>query len=162
MKKILIICPAYNEATKLPKLLDEFKKTDYFNNLFVINSGSTDETESILTKNNISHISLPINKGGGYAIVQGINYAIKNEFEICCVIAGNGKMDPAEIDKFLTKIEFEGYDFVQGSRYLNFGDTTNMPLFRKIVIPITSKLGNRKLVAGQEDLILEVAQKLKK
>ena len=90
MKKILIICPAYNEATKLPKLIDEFKKTDHFNNLFVINSGSTDDTESILIKNNISHISLPINKGGGYAIVQGINYAIKNGFEICCVIAGNG------------------------------------------------------------------------
>ena len=86
MKKILIICPAYNEATKLPKLIDEFKKTDHFNNLFVINSGSTDDTESILTKNNILHISLPINKGGGYAIVQGINYAIKNDFEICCVM----------------------------------------------------------------------------
>ena len=53
MKKILIICPAYNEATKLPKLIDEFKKTDHFNNLFVINSGSTDDTESILIKNNI-------------------------------------------------------------------------------------------------------------
>lgn len=139
MKKILIICPAYNEATKLPKLLDEFKKTDYFNNLFVINSGSTDETESILTKYNISHISLPINKGGGYAIVQGINYAIKNEFEICCVIAGNGKMDPAEIDKFLSKIEFEGYDFVQGSRYLDHGKSY-LPTFRKIMIPLVTKL----------------------
>ena len=71
MKKILIICPAYNEATKLPKLIDEFKKTDHFNNLFVINSGSTDDTESILpvknlkklfieNKNNILKIFFPL------------------------------------------------------------------------------------------------------
>lgn len=138
VKKILIICPAYNEAAKLPKLIDEFKKTNHFNNLFVINSGSTDNTESILNRNNVSHISLPINKGGGYAIVQGINYAIKNEFDICCVIAGNGKMDPVEIDNFLYKIELEGYDFVQGSRYLE-NEKNYLPTFRKIMIPIVTK-----------------------
>ena len=35
MKKLLVICPAWNEAEKLPKLLNEFKqlgvKTDLFN-----------------------------------------------------------------------------------------------------------------------------------
>ena len=40
MKKLIIICPAYNEADKLPKLIDEFKNSNYLNNLFVVNSGS--------------------------------------------------------------------------------------------------------------------------
>ena len=53
--------------------------------------------------------------------------------------AGNGKMDPSEIDKFLSKIEFEGYDFVQGSRYLDH-EKNYLPTFRKIMIPLVTKL----------------------
>ena len=95
MKKILIICPAYNEATKLPKLIDEFKKTDHFNNLFVINSGSTDDTESILTKNNILHISLPINKGGGYAIVH--QFCSIGSYSFCAMGSAVNKDIPAYV-----------------------------------------------------------------
>ena len=139
MKEILVICPAFNEGAKLPKLIEEFKKTDFQKNLFVINSGSTDNTEDILIKNNISHITLPVNKGGGYAIVKGIYHAIKNNYDICCIIAGNGKMDPAEINQFLYKIENENCDFVQGSRYLDY-EKDYLPLFRRIMIPFVTKL----------------------
>tara|TARA_Y100001936_G_C16013131_1_gene634828 strand:- start:60 stop:779 length:720 start_codon:yes stop_codon:yes gene_type:complete len=139
MKKLIIICPAYNEADKLPKLIDEFKNSNYLNNLFVVNSGSTDNSENILIKNNIEHISLPINKGGGYAIIKGIEHALSNGFEICCIIAGNGKMDPQEISKFIEKIEIENYDFVQGSRYLD-NEINYLPTFRRIMIPFVTNL----------------------
>ena len=104
MGKLLIICPAYNEAKKLPKLINEFKQTKYLEDLYVVNSGSKDESEKILIENNIRHTSLPENKGGGHAIITGIKYAIKNEYKICCIIAGNGKMDPREVTKLIEKM----------------------------------------------------------
>jgi dolichol-phosphate mannosyltransferase len=137
MKKLLVICPAFNEAEKLPKLLNEFKNSQYFNNLFVVNSGSLDNSEEILKDNNVNYITLPINKGGGFAIIKGIQYAIDYDYEICCIIAGNGKMDPNEIGKFIKKIEMDDYDFVQGSRYLN-NKKEYLPTFRRLVIPIVT------------------------
>ena len=46
-------------------------------------------------------------------------------------VAGNGKDSPADIAKLKAAIE-EGYDFVQGSRYLPGGSQGRMPLYRKI------------------------------
>ena len=119
MSKLLIICPAFNEGEKLPTLIEEFKSTSHFKNLLVINSGSSDNTKNILKKNNIKSIDLPVNKGVGFALISGIKYAIEKNYDICCVIAGNGKMDPKEIDKIVHKVKNEDYDFVQGSRYLD-------------------------------------------
>tara|TARA_Y100000389_G_C17443946_1_gene510418 strand:- start:1570 stop:2289 length:720 start_codon:yes stop_codon:yes gene_type:complete len=150
MGKLLIICPAYNEAKKLPKLINEFKQTKYLEDLYVINSGSNDESEKILTENNIHHTSLPDNKGGGYAIITGIKYAIKNEYEVCCIIAGNGKMDPREITKFIEKIEIENYDFVQGSRYLS-NEKNYLPAFRKAMIPFVTSLYSKVFKVGFTD-----------
>ncbi len=139
MSKLLIICPAFNEGEKLPTLIEEFKSTSHFKNLLVINSGSSDNTKNILKKNNIKSIDLPVNKGVGFALISGIKYAIEKNYDICCVIAGNGKMDPKEIDKIVHKVKNEDYDFVQGSRYLD-KESTFLPTFRRIMIPIVTKL----------------------
>ena len=48
-------------------------------------------------------------------------------------------MRPKYIDKILHPILNDDYDFVHGSRYIE-NVKTNMPLFRKIVIPLTSKI----------------------
>ena len=48
MENLIIICPAYNEGSKLPVLINEFKSTKYTRNLLVVNSGSDDDSENIL------------------------------------------------------------------------------------------------------------------
>ncbi len=139
MENLIIICPAYNEGNKLPGLIDEFKSTKYTRNLLVVNSGSDDDSENILIDKKIKHLTLPVNRGGGYAIIQGIKYAIENNIEICCVIGGNGKMDPKEIEKFINKIQEDGFEFVQGSRYLE-NQNNYLPPFRRVMIPIVTNL----------------------
>ena len=50
-------------------------------------------------------------------------------------MAGNGKDDPREIPRLLRQLIEEGYDYVQGARYLPGGKTENLPLFRRLMIP---------------------------
>jgi dolichol-phosphate mannosyltransferase len=51
-------------------------------------------------------------------------------FDVLVVVAGNDKDRPAEIPRLLQPIR-EGYDFVQGSRYLSGGDLGAMPWHRR-------------------------------
>lgn len=73
----------------------------------------------------------PERKGIGYAIRQGIDYCIRNDYDIIVVMAGNGKDDPHDIPKLIKKIE-EGYDYVQGSRFIKGGISKGLPLQREI------------------------------
>jgi dolichol-phosphate mannosyltransferase len=69
----------------------------------------------------------------GAAIRQGFDYALKKEYQYVVVIAGNNKDEPNEIPNLLEPLEKDGFDFIQGSRFLggtkNFG---HMPFYRKI------------------------------
>jgi dolichol-phosphate mannosyltransferase len=54
--------------------------------------------------------------------------------EVIVVMVGNGNDDPAEIPRFLSLIIDEGYDYVQGARFLSGGSSINLPLFPRIFI----------------------------
>ena len=43
-------------------------------------------------------------------------------------------MDPKEIEKFINKIQEDGFEFVQGSRYLE-NQNNYLPPFRRVMIP---------------------------
>ena len=61
-------------------------------------------------------------------------YAKKYNFDYLVHLAGNGKMNPAQIDKFLELIIKYNFDFVSGSRFLEGSSKKNNPLIRLILI----------------------------
>ncbi|MGA1977443.1 MAG: glycosyltransferase family 2 protein [Bacteroidales bacterium] len=78
MKKISAIICAYNEADTIQDVVT--KVCDYFfDEVVVVNDGSTDKTDSILKEindfHNFKYIALPENKGKGYAMATGIENA---------------------------------------------------------------------------------------
>ncbi|TAL47414.1 glycosyltransferase family 2 protein [archaeon] len=77
-------------------------------------------------------------RGIGYAIKQGYKYALSKGFDTIVVMAGNGKDDPSEIPRLLKKIS-EGYDYVQGSRFMQGGKSFNLPLGRYILMKLLTK-----------------------
>lgn len=139
MTKILIICPVYNEEQHLDELIKEFHETEFNGDLLFINSGSKDKSLSIIERSNFNYISIDKNLGVGNAIVTGIQYGLENEYTIISIIAGNGKMRPKYINNLIEPIIKRSYHFVQGSRYIHF-ENKNMPYFRKIIIPIITKV----------------------
>jgi dolichol-phosphate mannosyltransferase len=56
------------------------------------------------------------------------------------VLAGNGKDDPAQIPQLVRPIIEEGYDYVQGSRFLKGGSYENTPPIRLFLAKTFSML----------------------
>ncbi len=135
--KALCVIPVFNEYTKLIRLIDQIKKNQHkkFNLQYIfVNNGSTDESLNLIKKSNIKYLDLKKNKGVGYALMVGFLYAKKYNFDYLVHLAGNGKMNPAQIDKFLELIVKYDFDFVSGSRFLEGSSKKNNPLIRLILI----------------------------
>jgi dolichol-phosphate mannosyltransferase len=125
----------YNTAESTKAALSKFSAERNYD-ILVINDGSTDETRDIVTRYNFKSIEHSQNRGVGAAIKTGIRYAVENNYEIAAVLAGNNKDNPAEISRLFDPIIKEGYDYVQGSRFIHGGRWDNLPPFRFIMVKI--------------------------
>ncbi len=123
MPKVLIIVPAYNEASNLPHLIQELnaacKESDQAAiSVLVINDGSTDNSKEVLSSAGVAYLSMPFNIGIGAAMQTGYQYALENKYDIAIQIDGDGQHDPKMIDAMIDAIK-GGYDAVIGSRFID-------------------------------------------
>ena len=135
--KTLCIIPCYNEEKRLVKFLNrikQFKNKRKDIDFFFIDDGSTDNSSNLIKKNKFKFKKLKKNTGVGKALIEGYIYAKRNKYSILVHLAGNGKMDPFQINKMLKPIKENDYDFVSGSRFLKKGGTKNTPLYRLFLI----------------------------
>ena len=127
MKKILIVIPAYNEAENIEKVYKEIinynKKNETSYDVIVINDGSKDNTEEILTRNSIPHISLIHNLGIGGAVQTGYKYAYKNNYDIAVQFDGDGQHDINYVKNIVEPIINNECDMCIGSRFIDKSKT---------------------------------------
>ena len=145
MKKILIIIPAYNEEKSILKTYQEIinynkkNKTNY--ECIVVNDGSLDSTEDILTENNIPHLTLPLNLGIGGAVQAGYKYAFENDYDIAIQFDGDGQHDVNYIKYIVKPISNKKANMVIGSRFIK-EETSDFKStkMRRIGIKLISKI----------------------
>ncbi|MBU4333191.1 MAG: glycosyltransferase family 2 protein, partial [Candidatus Omnitrophica bacterium] len=66
-------------------------------------------------------------------IRTAIKFAREKGYEVLVIMAGNDKDDPQQISNLIDPILNEGYDFIQGSRYVGKnGVGGDMPFYRKL------------------------------
>lgn len=135
-RKIAII-PVYNQIGTIGKVLAKFTNPAVDEICLVVDCPTNALLHEIEivgkeTKIPIHIISNSQRMGVGYAIREGIKYARSNGHDIIVVMAGNGKDDPREIPRLLDSIVNEGYDYVQGSRYILGGRRVKNPILRGI------------------------------
>ena len=135
-KKIAII-PVYNDAGNIVKVLARFRDKTVDEICIVVDSATKDDQHEIGKA--AAKIRTPVHvirnrerKGIGYAIKEGIEYALDRGHRVAVVMAGNNKDDPREIPRLLTPILKEGYDYVQGSRFLPGGRRVKNPFLRGV------------------------------
>lgn len=120
--KILIIIPAYNEEDNILRTYRSIKNYCITNkkkyDVVVINDGSTDNTEDILSKNKINHIKLVHNLGIGGAVQTGYKYALENDYDIAVQYDGDGQHDVRYVENIIKPILENEADFVIGSRFI--------------------------------------------
>ena len=106
--------------------------------IVVADGGSTDGSLALDTLDAFRLRALLVKKGPGKLSAQmrmAIDFALEEGYEGLVVIDGNGKDDYNAIPRFLELLD-DGYDHVQGSRYVPGGVAINTPLSRAIAVRV--------------------------
>ncbi|MBQ8891799.1 MAG: glycosyltransferase family 2 protein [Bacilli bacterium] len=150
--KTLIIIPAYNEEKSILRVYDNIidynkkNKSDY--DIIVINDGSKDNTEEVLSKNNIPHIKLIQNLGIGGAVQTGYKYAYEHNYDIAVQYDGDGQHNIEYVENIIEPIKNNEASMVIGSRFVKDIDTFKSSAARRLGIKLISFF--IKLVTGKK------------
>ncbi len=122
--KCCVIIPTFNNARFLNALFDEVVRLGA--QVIVVNDGSTDETESILSSYpSLKVITFPENTGKGAALRAGFKQALDMGFDHAITFDSDSQHRAADIPAFLEVLEEEAPLLIMGSRVL---DKDNVPL----------------------------------
>jgi dolichol-phosphate mannosyltransferase len=131
----IAIIPVYHDDDNLLKVLSKFKEKTVDEICLVADEISPNDAKRL----QLTPCSVPVHiirnakrKGIGYALKQGLRYALDNKFDNAVVLAGNNKDDPAEIPRLLEPLLKEDYDYVQGSRFIPGGKRVSNPFVRGV------------------------------
>jgi dolichol-phosphate mannosyltransferase len=129
---IAVVIPAYNEEAHIDHVVHDVKKVLRINRIYVVDDGSRDKTALLAAQAGAVVIKQPRNMGVGAALRAGFKKAREDGFDVVVVMGGDDQDDPRQIERLIDPIVKDGYDIVQGSRWVAGGDTVNIPLFRRI------------------------------
>ena len=93
------VIPALNAESSIGEIIDRTK--EYVPHVIVVNDGSTDRTAEISISREIEFISIPVNRGKGYALRRGFSHALNNGCRAILTLDADGQHDPGDIPKFL-------------------------------------------------------------
>ena len=152
MSKILVCPVAFNEHVKLKSVIERFLKSPSFGKMdyLIVDDCSDDGTTEMIqsySSRGVQTIRHQKRSGVGAAIRTAAAYARSNDYDILVIMAGNDKDNPDEIERLVNPIINNGYDFVQGSRYIGSGAIGgDMPFYRKVATKMHPVL--MSLIAG--------------
>lgn len=127
-----ICIPVINEGTTFIKQLSEMKKYTKMIDIIITDGGSTDGSvnKNILKNNNVRTLLVKKSAGKqGTQLRMGFAYALQEGYDGIITIDGNGKDGVSAIPNFIQALD-NGYDFVQGSRFIKGGKAINTPFVR--------------------------------
>lgn len=142
VEKVFYILPAFNEEESLPNLLNRISNLKSSNgveiNVIVVNDGSSDNT-AVVAKNSAKGLKLTLvnhehNMGLGQAVQTGIKEALSqaSHNDILIIMDADDTHDVDLLDNMINKIE-DGADIVIASRFVDGGDDSSAPVFRRFL-----------------------------
>jgi glycosyltransferase involved in cell wall biosynthesis len=125
-----VICPAYNEATAIGRVVAELRRAGYA--VVVVDDGSADGTGAVAAAAGATVVVHPINLGQGAALQTGIDYALSQGANILVTFDADGQHRVSDIPRLVDALRRGRADFALGSRFL--GQTYNLPTVRRWVL----------------------------
>lgn len=136
LAKVLLIVPAYNEAANIERVVSTIRDAGY--DCLVVNDGSTDDTEKILTRISANHVQLVHNLGIGGAVQTGYLYARANNYDVAVQFDGDGQHDIASVASLIKPILSHESDIALGSRFVGDLSTFKSSALRRMGIRLLS------------------------
>lgn len=137
-KGYCLIIFVINEGQKLLKQLERLRPHSDEVDIIIADGGSTDgSTErDVLREKNVR--TLLVKTGPGKVSAQmrmAFSYALDQGYEGIVAMDGNNKDDPAAVPSMVRGLR-EGYDHIQGSRFVKGGRAIRTPLVRLLGIKL--------------------------
>src|SRR5689334_20947672 len=117
---VIAVVPAYNEEGKIGRVVTRLKSSGAVHQILVVDDGSSDQTVQEAEAAGATVLRQSSNQGVGAALRAGFAKARQMGASIIVVLGGDDQDNPEEIPRLLKPIQ-EGYDFVQGSRWMAGG-----------------------------------------
>lgn len=116
--KVCILVPTFNNARTLAPLIKEL--LNYHAHIIVVNDGSTDNTENILSAfPEIQTIHYTPNRGKGIALREGFQAALKQGYDYVISIDSDGQHFPKDLPFFLEILDKNPGSLIVGSRNMD-------------------------------------------
>ena len=140
--RIGVVIPARNEERFIQKVVETLPT--FVDLAVVINDGSTDETQSVLeameSSEKVDIIKLD-GEGVGAAIDAGHQYLLQHwpdQLFISVVMAGDGQMNPDDMEALLRPVIGNAADHAKGDRFAHPNGIESMPNIRRRASQILS------------------------
>lgn len=137
-KDYVVLIPIINEGDRIHKELKRAQDNNVssFADIVICDGGSSDgcTAEEILKSLDVNTLLVKQDNGKqGAQLRMGIWWALERDYKGIITIDGNNKDSIEDVPKFIEKLE-QGYDFVQGSRFIKGGHAVNTPFVRAIAV----------------------------
>ena len=134
----VVLIPIINEGERIHHELQRARDHHISNaaDIVLCDGGSTDGSteETILKQLEVNTLLVKQDTGKqGAQLRMGIWWALQRGYKGIITIDGNDKDSIEDVPSFIAKLE-EGYDLVQGSRFIPGGKAVNTPLIRNISV----------------------------
>lgn len=139
-KEYVVLIPIINEGDRIKKELERAQKHGVSEcaDIVICDGGSTDgcTDEKSLKDLNVNTLLVKCDSGKqGAQLRMGMWWALERGYKGIITIDGNNKDSIEDVPKFIGKLK-EGYDFVQGSRFVPGGKAINTPLIRYVSVKL--------------------------
>lgn len=137
-KEYCLCIPIINEGERIKKELEKAKAANISNyvDIVICDADSTDgcTNEELLKSLEVNTLLIKKDKGKqGAQLRMGFWWALQRGYKGIITIDGNNKDSIEDVPKFIEKLK-NGYDFVQGSRFIKGGKAINTPFIRYISV----------------------------
>lgn len=139
-KDYVVLIPIINEGERIIKELERAQKNKVvqYADIVICDGGSTDgcTEENRLKLLQVNTLLVKMDEGKqGAQLRMGIWWALERGYKGIITVDGNNKDSIEDVSKFIEKLE-EGYDFIQGSRFIEGGKAINTPFIRNIAVKL--------------------------
>jgi glycosyltransferase involved in cell wall biosynthesis len=137
-KRVAVVVPAHDEESLIAGVLAAMPQ--FVDRVYVVDDASTDATAELAENGadrRVEVIRHERNQGVGAAIVTGYRRALAEGIDVACVMAGDGQMDPADLETLAGAVARGEVDYAKANRLVT-GQAWNL-------IPRSRYLGNAVL-----------------